>query len=139
MKNPPEWTPWPTNFSMNYWWYALAMSADGSKLAVGGVDSLFISADGGATWWQGAVPEPQSIAFSADGSSLAVASYVLSLSADSGATWTQAAFTNYVSRAAISADGSKLAGLVSHGGGRDKDDNGGIFVARPSPSRPLRS
>jgi hypothetical protein len=134
LKNPPDWTAWSTNLWMNYWWYALAMSADGSKLAVGGVDSMFISADGGATWWQGAVPwEPQSIAFSADGTRLAVAGYVLSLSADGGATWTEAALTNSVLRAAISADGTKLAGLASSPGGRDNDDNGGIFVAQTFP------
>ncbi len=137
LKNPPDWTPWSTNLSMLYWWYALAMSADGSKLGVGGVDSMFVSADGGTTWQQGAVPgAQQSIAFSADGTRLAVASYVLSLSADGGATWTEAAFTNRAYRAAISADGTKLAGLASYSGGRDKDDNGGIFVAQTFPFAP---
>jgi hypothetical protein len=139
LTNPPEWTAWSTNLSTfsHYWWYALAMSADGSKLAVGGPYSMFISSDGGATWWQGAVPwGPRSIALSADGTSLAVASPVLSLSSDSGATWTEAAFTNYVSRAAISADGTKLAGLASSSGARDVDDNGGIFVAQTFPFAP---
>ena len=85
LKNPPDWTPWSTNLSMVYWWYALGMSADGSKLAVGGTDCMFISADGGATWQQGAVSaEPQSFGFSADGTRLAVANYALSLSADGG-------------------------------------------------------
>ena len=130
LRNPPYWTAWPTNFSMNYWWYALAMSADGSQLAVGGPESMFISADGGATWRQGAVSAgPQSIAFSADGTRVAVANFALSLSADNGATWTEAAFMNGVSRVAISADGTKVAGLATSGG----STNGRIFVAQTFP------
>jgi hypothetical protein len=130
-------TAWFTNLSMLYWWNVLAISPDGSKIAVGGRDSMFISADGGATWSEGAVPGPQqSIAFSADGTRLAVASYVLSLSADGGTTWTEAAFTNLVFCSAISADGTKVAGLASHMGYRGADDNGGIFVAQTFPFGP---
>jgi len=137
LKNPPDWTPWSTNLSLVYWWYALGMSADGSELAVGANDCMFLSADGGATWCQAAVPAaPQSFAFSADGTRLAVAGFALSLSADGGATWTEAAFTNLISAAAISADGTKLAGLASSSGARDKDDNGGIFVAQTIPFAP---
>jgi len=133
----PFTTAWLTNLSMLYWWNVLAISADGSKLAVGGNDALFISADGGVTWSQGAVRGvPQAIAFSADGTRLAVANHVLSMSADAGATWTEAAFTNFVSCVALSADGTKVAGLACHWGARDQDDNGGIFVAQTFPFAP---
>jgi photosystem II stability/assembly factor-like uncharacterized protein len=137
LRNAPDWTGWSTNLSTLYWWNALAMSADGSKLAIGGRDDIFISADGGATWRQAAGQGiEQSIAFSADGTRMAVASYVLSLSADGGDTWTEAAFTNRVFCVALSADGTKVAAAASYMGARDWDDNGGIFVAQSFPFAP---
>jgi hypothetical protein len=118
---------------MLYWWNALAMSPDGSKLALGGRESIFISTDG-AAWSQGEVRGvPQAIAFSGDGTKLAVASYVLSLSTDGGATRTEAAFTNLISYVALSADGTKLAATASYYGDRDSDDNAGIMVAQTFP------
>jgi hypothetical protein len=74
LRNAPDWTGWSTNLSTLYWWNALAMSADGSKLAIGGRDDIFISADGGATWRQAAGQGiEQSIALSADGTKVAAA------------------------------------------------------------------
>jgi photosystem II stability/assembly factor-like uncharacterized protein len=137
LTNAPYWTAWSTNLSSLFWWNALAMSADGSKLAVGGKEDLFISTDAGATWRQAPSQQmEQSIAFSADGTKLAAASYVLCLSADGGATWTEAAFTNPVYCVALSADGTKMAAAACYYGVRDHDDQGELLVAQTFPFAP---
>jgi VCBS repeat-containing protein len=101
-------------------WFAIASSADGTKLAAvvdGG--QIYTSTDSGATWtaresnrvWR-------SIASSADGTKLAavVNAGQIYTSTDSGVTWT-ARESNRVWRSiASSADGTKLAAGVGNGG-----------------------
>jgi len=108
------------------YWYGLASSSDGTKLAAGTGNTagyIYTSTDSGATWaprtgagskwWSG-------IASSSDGTKLAAVDYSpgnVWLSADSGATWASQASaptTNWWSIAS-SSDGNKLVAAPSPG------------------------
>ena len=109
------WTP--RDASRN--WFAVASSADGSKLAAvvyGG--QIYISADYGVTWAPtGSVQNYGAVASSADGTSLIASSRSgqLYLSADSGLTWTPRGSSNTWAGVASSADGTKLVAVVNGG------------------------
>jgi hypothetical protein len=116
----PSWT-WirRTNGVSTGYWYGLASSSDGSKLAaVRAGTSVFTSADYGGTWTEHAVTGAGgsliSVASSADGTKLIVVDsnaggYVYT-STDSGATWSQrtGAGAKRWRAAASSSDGTKL-------------------------------
>lgn len=107
-------------------WFALAASADGSKLVAavyGG--QIYTSSDSGATWTQRTAGLPASaawtaVASSSDGSKLVatVNNGQIYTSSDSGVTWTVRTGGNGNWRCvASSADGSKLAAGISSGSG----------------------
>jgi hypothetical protein len=154
------WTAWapggpptPSDFST---WQAVAISADGTKLAAGGGlydyvcdtcnirygNSLYVSTNSGATWTSGPADFWQSIAASADWTKLVAVSqqayifgYVIGTgqlytSTDSGATWT--ANTNVAANAwssvASSADGSQFVAVANLSG------DGSIYISTDSGS-----
>jgi hypothetical protein len=118
---------WITNNVPFGTWYAVASSADGSKLAAlsWSGNLLYTSTNSGTSWTSNSPPNPnfltwRMMASSADGSKLAIAGTIstnggatyfgwIYISTNSGATWqiTSAPKTNWCS-IACSADGSKL-------------------------------
>ena len=117
----------PTN---GFGWYAVASSADGTKLAAMMVDALtpsgpygwiYTSSNAAATWIQTArIRWPCSLASSADGRTLVAATGAagplrgsIQTSTDSGATWTAANLpTEAWSSVASSADGTRLVAAI---------------------------
>jgi hypothetical protein len=100
-------------------WYAVASSADGSKLVAAALnDQLFTSTDSGSTW----IPRESArswfaVASSVDGDKLLAAAYngQLHTSIDSGATWTPRDAVRYWLSVASSSDGSKLVAGAQNG------------------------
>jgi hypothetical protein len=123
----------------NYYWWSVAMSADGCKLAaVGSTDHPIFSTDAGATWHtnQSSPHAWNSIASSADGTKL-VAPMVISnnyasigifVSTNSGGTWTQTTAPlsswQYVTS---SGAGDKLGAIMSNA-----NSLGSIYVSTNS-------
>lgn len=125
---------WTEQAGANFSAYAsLAMSADGTKIALGEYsDYIYTSADGGVTWTQRTSSGQRpwsSIASSADGQKLAAVTnggYIYT-STDGGATWTErtSAGNAYWYDVAISSDGTKIVAvdydaefpMVSNNGG----------------------
>src|SRR5215831_1630850 len=152
------WTVWapggPPAPSVFNTWQAVAVSADGTRLAAGGgfydyvcntcsyppwgENALYVSTNSGATWISGPIDLWQSIAASADWTKLVAASQLgyfsgsgqIYTSTNSGVTWT--ANTNLAaniwSSVASSADGSRLVAVASLLG------NGSIYVSTDSGS-----
>ena len=115
---------WTQTSALNNYWYAIASSADGTKLVaevVGG--GIYTSTNSGINWVLTTAPTNywQGVASSADGVKLvaAVNSGGIYTSTNSGTTWMQQ--TNAPSLGwntlASSADGTKLIAAVGLGGG----------------------
>ena len=121
-------------------WYAIASSADGTKLAAaanGYVDAyIYTSTDSGATWVERTSAGSRhwyQITSSADGTKLAaLGNNSIYTSADSGATWTEqtAAGTHYWKSITSSADGTKLAAVTSDGFIYTSADSGATWTER---------
>lgn len=99
-------------------WSSISMSADGSRIAAGGV---FVSSDQGLTWTERSVPGATgwcSIASSADGTRLAATFNPGNIytSSDSGATWALYSSTGFWYSIASSADGSRLVAVRQSSG-----------------------
>lgn len=101
-------------------WMQVTSSSDGRVLMVVSYNSAFVSRDYGATWTSNSLPESSSLSreavSSADGSKLVIGStsHLIYVSTNSGVTWQQATNApnfSWISMA-MSADGSKLMGLV---------------------------
>ncbi len=97
-------------------WQAVAMTADGSKLAAvvnGG--SVYVSTNSGVTWEASAVTNSSwhTVACSADGGLLVVAGGPIYVSTNWGATWvtSNTPTTLYIPSVAVSADGTKLTAV----------------------------
>jgi len=102
-------------------WYAIASSADGTRLAAGVLGGgIYTSTNAGSTWTGTSAPGESwaSIASSADGTKLAAGTYRggIYISTNAGSTWTvSSAPTEYWYSIASSADGTKLAATDGHG------------------------
>jgi hypothetical protein len=101
-------------------WSRVACSADATKIvALRGYSTVILSSDSGKSWTTSNVPSIwcESVASSADGTKLAVASWKrgpICVSVDSGLTWRQtSAPMEYWSSIASSADGSTLLAAAS--------------------------
>jgi photosystem II stability/assembly factor-like uncharacterized protein len=112
-----NWSSFLPGFS-NGDWQAVAMSADGTKVAVTAqsIHAMYTSLDSGATWSSNYVNGQywNAIASSADGTRLAAASGLgISTSTNSGVTWVHdtTPFLNWFSVAA-SADGNRFAAVT---------------------------
>jgi hypothetical protein len=112
------WTQ--TSLPNSGYWFSVAFSADGNRLAAVGV-ALYFSTNSGATWRTNNVSwYPGCAASSADGTQLVVESqFSIWRSSDSGATWTDTAnigdgYSGY--SLASSADGAKLVVAGPHRG-----------------------
>lgn len=143
---------WATNntvFPLQFGGYAhpIASSADGTKLAIS-CKMIYTSTDGGATWTSNNISGPRyaSIACSADGNKLAVASLdanAIYLSTNAGLTWR----TNTVTNAdfqdiASSADGTHLiaaGSLQIPGGLYTSSDSGMTWVSNAFPRATWRT
>jgi hypothetical protein len=117
---------------------AVAASADGNNLvAVTGGQGIYISTDGGVTWFQTTALGTlgmswTSVASSADGSKLTAVAWngPIYTSSDYGDTWTMNnAPSNSWSSVAASADGNKMVAVVSGG-----LSGGGIWTAQNTPA-----
>jgi photosystem II stability/assembly factor-like uncharacterized protein len=102
---------WTTNNPASFW--ALAFSADGTKLFATGF-SICISTNDGLTWTNISEPDLNSwsVACSADGSKLVVANLNAApgyISTNSGATWTPISVLENCYMVASSADGTTIA------------------------------
>lgn len=107
-------------------WYAVASSADGTKLAVTASDlpAVFTSTNAGMDWQSNSIPDAPGLlypwpAMSADGSRLAIAGYDGSIhtSTDFGATWVSNNIPSaYWESIAASADGTRLVAVANAGG-----------------------
>ncbi len=118
---------WTQQVSGSVNWTAVASSSDGTRLvATGNSGQIYVSVNSGVTWIAQSSPVTgvlTSVASSADGSRLAVASGGsgatgnIYISSDFGSTWTQSAGAPTASWADIasSADGSLLAAVVYGG------------------------
>jgi len=100
--------------------YAIAASADGTKLIAGTNTRLYLSADGGTSWSQASAPVQgyYQVTSSTDGVHLMAfgSDAQLYISADSGSSWAAAGVTPHNFAAiASSADGSRLA-AAEYGG-----------------------
>ncbi len=109
---------WATSESSRAW-YAVASSADGSKLVAvveGGL--IYTSTDSGVTWAPRETSRSwRAVASSADGSKLVAATSIgqLYVSTDFGITWVPRSFPAQWTAVAASADGTRLVAAVSGG------------------------
>lgn len=118
--SPGSGQTWVQTGALSNSWLCVGSSADGSVLAAGGPQGLFISTNSGGDWSQANLPTNKSysgVALSADGSRVA-ATYQnggMYYSTDFGATWATnntvfpLQFSGYAHPIASSADGTKLA------------------------------
>jgi photosystem II stability/assembly factor-like uncharacterized protein len=116
-------------------WSAVAVSANGTKLAAAGV-GLWLSANSGATWNKALTTDMykwSAIASSADGTKLVAADNVdgyIYTSADSGFTWIRRTVPNWGwGSVASSADGTKLAAAAPGGYIYTSADAGATWVS----------
>jgi len=124
------WTPQDSDRN----WFAVASSADGTKLvAVVYGGQIYTSSDSGVTW----VPRADnrswtSVASSADGAKLVAAERggQLYTSTDSGLTWTPHADNNNWIAVASSADGTRLVAAVDEGQIYTSIDSGATWTPR---------
>jgi photosystem II stability/assembly factor-like uncharacterized protein len=136
--NESQYIPWTfTARDSNRYWYAVASSADGAKLAaVVSNGKIYTSTDSGVTWteresdrsWQG-------IASSADGTKLAAVDYnngQIYTSTDSGVNWTARESNRTWQCITSSADGTKLAAGVYGGKIYTSTDSGVTWTERES-------
>ena len=124
-------------------WFSIASSMDGSRLAAaGGYTGVWVSTDGGVTWVQQTnVPNQywSSIVLSSDGTRLAISSSQTNLpvltSTNGGATWIQSGSPalSWTSLTA-SADGSRMAALVSGSGIWISTNSGSTWIQGNAPS-----
>lgn len=104
-------------------WVAIAMSADGQKIAaVPDSGYVYTSADGGVTWSERSalgVHGWRDVALSSDGTRMAVGGTegALWISSDSGENWSpiDTGDTKTWQHVAVSGDGTRLAGFTSDG------------------------
>jgi len=133
--------------SFDYWQQA-AMSADGSKLVVASsataAGGVYVSTDSGLSWSLrpvGAYLSTTALAYSGDGTKLVLSGAVSSpragavfVSTDFGATWNlDAAAPGQLSSIALSADGTKLLGVMGQSGGSVMSVN--VYQAQYPPTR----
>jgi hypothetical protein len=123
---------WIPTLVSNEYWFSVASSADGTKwVAVapgnpgGYPGGIYLSTDGGCTWVSNSLSSLNmywgSAALSADGNTLVVvapyasngySSGAIFASTDSGTTWVSNSL-DFVTSAAVSADGTKMAAVGS--------------------------
>lgn len=130
----------PTYPTVSAFFYYIASSADGMKLAAaGGSTGLLLSTDGGASWTAQTAPGGSNlmlkIASSADGTKLVTGGYFnpgtkIYTSTDSGATWTARATVQNWSSFASSSDGVKLAAADYGGYVYTSTDSGATWTTR---------
>jgi hypothetical protein len=117
-------------------WFAIASSADGTRLVAAVQNGqIYTSTDSGATWtardsnrfWY-------SVASSADGTSLVAVAYggLIYFSTDSGSTWTGRGLSRDWNSVASSADGTLLVVSVANGQIYTSTDSGATWTARES-------
>jgi hypothetical protein len=118
-------------------WTALAVTADGSKIAAASfIGDFYTSADGGATWLDVASPDQEHwpvLAGSADGGNLVAAFYggAIYISANWGGSWQpSSAPVDHWNCLASSADGTKLVAGASPGLLYTSHDAGATFTSR---------
>jgi len=129
---------WMQTSASAQYWYSIAASADGTRLAAvvyGG--GIYTSTNSGTNWTPTSAPVANwvSIASSADGTKLVAvaAGGGISTSNNSGVTWTPtSAAINWASVAA-SADGTKLAAVVSGGSIYTSTNSGTNWTLTTSP------
>jgi photosystem II stability/assembly factor-like uncharacterized protein len=142
------WTP--ASAPTNLFWYCVASSADGTKLAAGSYGSLYTSTNSGATWAASCLPPPDypvypcalspyanyvSIAQSADGRNLVALGNsaaplnggLLYVSTNSGTTWAQAS---------APADGTRLIAAAGKAW-NVPTSHGGVYTAQSTPKPQL--
>lgn len=132
-----SWAP----IGANRYWYAVATSADGSRLFAsetgnGSGGPLYVSYDSGATWTSHGTVQYyyNSIACSTNGTKVAatVSGGLIYTSADSGTNWIARAAARNWNSIASSADGTKLVATVSGGQIYTSTDSGTNWTARAS-------
>jgi hypothetical protein len=113
-------TNWIQTGASNQYWYSVAASADGTKLAAvvyGG--GIYTSTNSGTNWTLTSATAANwvSIASSADGTKLVAVAPGggIDLSSNSGVTWTPISADYNWASVAASADGTKLAAVVNGG------------------------
>jgi hypothetical protein len=113
-------TNWMQTSASSQYWYSVAGSADGTKLAAvvyGG--GIYTSTNSGTNWTPTSAPVANwvSIASSADGTILVAvaAGGGIATSSNSGVTWTPTSAAYNWASVASSADGTKLAAVVYGG------------------------
>ena len=131
----PAGATWTARDS-NRGWYAIASSADGTKLAaVVLAGQIYTSVDSGANWTaRESSRNWGSIASSADGTKLAAVASggQIYTSIDSGATWTARESIRNWRSIASSADGTKLAAVAYGSQIYTSTDSGATWTARGS-------
>jgi photosystem II stability/assembly factor-like uncharacterized protein len=124
------WTPHETA----RYWTALAVSADGSRIAAVGKDTqIYVSDDSGETWTaHETAREWVAIASSADGGKLVAAAISgrLYTSADAGETWTARLTDQHWRAVASSADGRRLLAAAKSGWLYTSSDSGATWTKR---------
>jgi hypothetical protein len=131
-------TNWTQTSASSQYWYSVAASADGTKLAAvvyGG--GIYTSTNSGTNWTQTTAPAVDwvSIASSADGTKLAAVATGSGIytSSNSGATWTLTSAPINWSCIAASADGTKLAAVVYGGSIYTSTNSGTNWMLTTSP------
>ena len=138
------WTS--NNVPHNHYWYRVASSADGSRIALisnsttnGAAGAIFTSTNGGFTWASNNIPLNYwtGIASSGDGRKLVACtdSSKLYTSGDGGAHWTAATgLFGFFAGVASSADGSKLIAVANSGRIYTSIDSGAHWTSNAAPS-----
>ncbi len=121
-------------------WYAIASSADGTRLASGvNNGGIYTSTNSGATWTLTSAPVGMvwiAIVCSSDGTRLAAVASGggIYTSTNSGGTWTPTSapsgFWNYI---ASSADGTRLAAVLDQGGIYTSTNGGATWTLTSAP------
>jgi hypothetical protein len=131
-------TNWIQTSAPSQNWYALAASADGTKLAAvvyGG--GIYTSTNSGTNWTQTSalVANWVSITSSADGTKLVAvaAGSGIGISSNSGTTWTLISIPINWASVAASADGTKLAAVVYGGSIYTSTNSGTNWTPTTSP------
>jgi hypothetical protein len=156
---------WTQTSASNQEWYAVASSADGTKLVAAGGNinpplnfnrEVYLSTNSGGTWKQTGLPstEWESVASSADGTKLMAGDYAgldgfgIYTSTNSGVTWISNSVSPFGlswSSVAMSADGTKLVAVVWAGGGfvpasiYTSSDSGATWQTNDAPPKTWKS
>jgi hypothetical protein len=131
-------TNWMQTSASSQYWYSIAASTDGTKLAAvvnGG--GIYTSANSGTNWTQTSAPAAYwiSIASSADGTKLVAVAVGggIGISSNSGATWMLIPPAANWASVAASADGTKLAAVVNGGSIFTSTNSGTNWTQTTSP------